>query len=174
MKKLAIVALLVLGLNTANAQGADGVVIDSAKQNVTVGKDKVSAKTKAIDLAKILGATPRVVQVAGRDRYYIFDELGLSFDVNAKGTVDGIIVTFNYDKDKSAATGTFTKALTIDKLAITASVSADDIKKGTKIKSLVCMGPSSCVSDPKSPGMVLMVGYTKDAKITEIVLGFHP
>lgn len=162
-------ALLSISLQ---AQTVDSLKINAKKQEIVLSNSSITAKTEIAALIKILGTPDRIEKAVGKDRYYIYDKLGISFDAGKNGLVEAIMVTYNPDSDKKAAKEKFAGKLLLDNLLISEKTSSDNIKQATSIKEIVCMGTSICMSDPKSPSMTLMIGYNDKASITQIVLGF--
>jgi hypothetical protein len=132
----------------------------------------IIASTPIAQLVQWMGTPSRIEQVGGKDRYYIYDALGLSFDAGKTGIVEAVLINFNFDGDKKAAKEKYLGALVVDNFSISEKTKTDEIKQSTRIKAIVCMGPTLCVSDPKSQTMVLMVGYSAASLITQIIFGF--
>lgn len=154
------------------AQSLDSIKINSRTQEFVYQHHAISAATNITQVQQWLGQPSRVEQVSGKDRYFIYDGLGISFDAGKSGQIEAVIINYNFDGDKKAAKEKYTGALVVDNFSISEKTKTDEIKQFTRIKAIVCMGPTLCVSDPKSQTMALVVGYTQASLITQIVFGF--
>lgn len=172
IKKVIFSILFISALNGAFAQKADSLKVASDKQVVTLGKHTILSQTKIEDLLKWMGTPSRIEKAGGMDRYYVYDNLGLSFDAGKKGVVEAVYVNYNWDKDKKAAQESFKGVLLMDNYLVNATTKADDIKSKTHVKDIVCLGPTMCISNPTPANMAITIGYNETAKITQIVFGF--
>jgi hypothetical protein len=155
-----------------HAQTIDTIKINTSKQEILIAKHIVTSATTIEEITKLLGPAERIEKVGGVDRHYIYDKLGLSFDGGKKGKVEAVMINYNHDGDKKAAKEKFTHTLMIDKLTATEKTTAENVKQNTNIKEISCVGAIMCVSDPKKPGIALLMGFNDKALITQMVFGF--
>jgi hypothetical protein len=173
MKKLFVLAYMALSLNCANAQKRIPVSIMSEAKKIMLGAFEVSATTKIEDVIKYLGKPDRIMKAAGTDRHYIYDSLGIAIDAGKEGKiVEAVSINFNWDNDKKMAMLPFKNTLTLDGYAITELSTTDMIRQNTMVKEIICPAPVICMSNPKAGGLALIIGYTKDNRMTQIAFGF--
>ncbi len=173
MKTLLSLVILITSLYTLEAQKVNSISVQSETQKVMVGSFEITAKTKLSDVLLYLGMPNRIEKIAGKERHYIYDSLGIAIDAGKEGKlVEAISINFNWDKDKKIANMSFNGQLKLDDFNITELTTTDQIKQNTKVKEIVCMGPSMCMSNPSNAGMAIMIGYNSSGKMTQIALGF--
>ncbi|MDI1234473.1 MAG: hypothetical protein PSX81_09335 [bacterium] len=169
MKKIIFSFLLLCSAAFLNAQ-TDSSSVNSKSSTIQIGAHTITAKTTVEQLIKALGTPSRIEKIAGKDRHYIYDALGLAFDCRS-GSVEAVTFTFHYDNDKKVAIDAVKNGLKIDNFTISDATTTDQIKANTNIKNIMCLGELMCMSDPSQPGAALVIGYSKDKKITQISIG---
>lgn len=167
LKTLLSVSAIFIGY-VINAQAIDTVKVNTNKQEIQIGKHVITSATKLEEITKILGPADRIEK--GVD--YIYDKLGISFGGNEKGSVGAVVISYNSDGDKKASKEKYTHVLMIDKLTATEKTNAEDIKQHTDIKEMTCMGKKICLSDPKNPGIAIVMGFNDNALVTQLVFTF--
>ena len=172
MKKAILSILYLCTISCALTQEVDTIKVNSEKQVVVIDEIILSSKTKIEEVTILLGTPTRIEKIADIDRYYIYDKLGLSFDVGKNSTLEAVIVNYNWDKDKKAANGTYNGVLLIDNFLINDKSKVDDIKIKTKLKDIICLGPKMCMTKPSQSSLALLLGYNDEANITQIGFGF--
>lgn len=169
MKKIILAFSLLFSVIFLNAQ-TDTSHVNATSSQIKIGAHTITANTSVADLIAAFGKPNRIEQVAGKDRHYIYDALGLAFDCRT-GTVEAVAFTFHADGDKKTANAAIKGALLIDNYTITDHTTADQIKANTSIKAIMCLGELMCMSDPKQGGVALIIGYNKDKLITQVGIG---
>lgn len=168
------ITLLFFGLcSSLIAQKVDTVKVLTDKQQIILGEKLIGSGTKVTDVVNVLGTPSRIEKIAGIDRHFIYDGLGLAFDGGKRGIVEAITFNFNWDQDKKVAQETYKGILLVDNFSINETTKTNDINTNTKIKDVVCIMPTMCMTKPAPGKMVLLLGYTKEAKITQITFGFN-
>lgn len=170
MKKAILSILYMCTISCALTQEVDTIKVNSEKQVVVIDETILSSKTKIEEVTKLLGT--RIEKIADIDRYYIYDKLGLSFDVGKNSTLEAVIVNYNWDKDKKAANETYNGVLLIDNFLINDKTKVDDIKIKTKLKDIICLGTKMCMTKPSQSSLALLLGYNDETNITQIGFGF--
>jgi hypothetical protein len=168
MRILLLSLLLPISISLSG-QDVSTVKVDIAEKKITLNDLVITDNSNIETVVKALGKANRVHAIAGKERFYCYDEKGLSFEVmpDGSGKVIAMTVTYVWDKDKKVATGQFTGKIVIDGLLLHLSTSVEDIKEKTAITEMTCMG-SICVSDLKAPVMGMMVYYTEEKKIAQV------
>ncbi len=169
MKKIILAFSLLLSVLFLNAQ-TDTSVVNVNSSQIKIGTHTITANTTVADLIAAFGTPSRIEKIAGTDRHYIYDGLGLAFDCRP-GTVEAVYFTFHTDGDKKTANAAIKGTLLIDTYTITDHTTVDQIKANTLIKAIMCFGELMCMSDPKQAGVALILGYTKDKLITQVGIG---
>jgi hypothetical protein len=172
MKKIILLSTLFLSTIVGFAQKSDTITFSSKPQGIQINKFKISTSTKISELISYLGKPSRIEKVAGVDRHYIYDEIGLAFDGGKSGNVETVTITFNPDGDRKTANGIYKGVAKLDGYLLNENTTSDDIKNSTKLKTITCMGESMCVSKPEKGIMAILIGYNDKKAITQILLGF--
>ncbi len=173
MTKLILSLLLVSTLTFTFAQSASTIKVTSNKKTITIDSLTIDDKTKIDDVKKLLGEPSRVVKVAGKDRYYVYDSLGLSFDARLNEIVEAVLINYNWDEDEKAAKGSFKGELQVDGYNINSKTKSEEIKANTKFKEIVCIGAMLCISNPKKNEMAIIIGFNATPEITQITFGWQ-
>jgi len=157
------------------AAKVDSIVVEVSKRTIKLGSYVISTNTTIDQVMKQLGKPNRIEKLAGTDRYFIYDSLGIAFDIgrNADKKIDAFFVTFNQDKDTKKAKQKFTGVLMLDNYKITASTTSTNITDNTQIKQLNCFS-TLCASMPDANSTTLTIGYSAEdrKKITQIGFGW--
>lgn len=173
MKKILLLLMVLATTTFSFAQNSRKITVTSDKKSITIDSLTINSKTKIDHIKNLLGEPTRVLKVAGKDRYYIYDSLGLSFDARLNDYVDAVLINFNWDGDEKAAKGSFKGELQVDGYNINSKTSSDDIKANTKFKEIVCIGAGLCISKPKKDEMAIIIGYNATPEITQISFGWQ-
>ena len=174
MKKLLFtLTFLTLGYTVLPAQKADRIIVNVLSQEVTIGTMKTTISTSIDDVIKYLGEPERKETIAGKERIFAYDKLGIAFDIGngTKKTVEGISVTYVADDDRKVAKGGFNGDLLIDNLKISATMKPKDIQAKTKFGNIECFS-AMCASNPKAKGLMLILSYTSPEQIEIGQIGF--
>lgn len=169
MKKVFTTFITFLSLSVAFAQTAAKITVNSTTKSIVIGKLNLSAKTTIDEVIKALGEPERKEIIAGKERIFAYDKLGLSFDIGNTGNklIEGVSITYNPDDDKKVAHGVFTGELTIDGLKVNKLTKSKELTAKTKLGDIRCFG-TMCATDPRSTaGLALLLSY-KDETESEI------
>ncbi len=101
------------------------------KKGAIIINNTTFTKTSTIaDYEKILGKPERIEKIAGQDRVFAYDKLGISFMINpvTKG-VENINITYIYDGDKKVAKESFKGKLSINSQEINTQTTHEEIGK---------------------------------------------
>jgi hypothetical protein len=153
----------------AGGQDVSTISVNVRDKKIAIGDFVIDANTTAEKLISELGKPERLHAVAGRERFYCYDNLGIAFEVTPDDNrkVLAMTVTYYPDGDKKVASGKYVGTVMIDDFKLKPETSVDDIKAETAIKEMVCMG-SMCISDLKQPLMGLMISYTDAKEVGQI------
>lgn len=170
--KNTILLLLLLFSTTSFAQNAESIKIDVLKEEIIIGKLKLTKDTDIDAVIKVLGKAERIKKTGEHDRVFAYDSKGIAFNVKAGGSkkLESVTLTYTYDGDENVAKEKYTGELFIDKVAITEKTTTTEINEKTNVK-LRCMG-TLCMVDPKGKGLLVLLGTTENNEILQIAFGF--
>jgi hypothetical protein len=173
MKKILLVACLLVSSLITKAASMDSVVVDSKNKKVQIGSFVLAKDSTPSSIINYFGKPSRIeTSASGVERTYAYDEMGLSFAIDPSGKViEAVIVNYNWDGDKKAAKSAFKGKLKMDTYAITELTSSSDININTKVNNIMCVGDFMCMTPPGKSDLVVLIGY-KDKKMTQIGFGF--
>lgn len=174
MKKLLTSFLTFFVLSTSLAQGADKIVVDSPQKTILIDKLSITSKTTIDEVIKALGEPERKETIAGKERIFAYDKLGLSFDIGNTGNkfVEAVAITYNPDNDKKVAHGVYKGALSIDGLIVSKITKSAELTSKTKLGEIRCFG-TMCAADPKSSaGLALLLSYIDESQKEIGQIGF--
>lgn len=123
-----------------NAQTSPSVNVDVVK-NVIIINNVTFTKTSSIaDYEKVLGKAERIEKIAGKDKIFAYDKLGISFSLKTNtDIVQEVYITYVYDGDKKVAKEEFKGQLSINGKEINNKTTADEISKESKIDLVMSM-----------------------------------
>ena len=173
MKKILLVAFLLVSSLIVKAAPMDSVIVDSKNKKVQIGGYVLAKDSTPASIIAFFGKPSRIeTSSSGVERTYAYDEIGLSFAIDPSGkTIEAIIVNYNWDGDKKAAKSAYKGKLKMDTYTITELTSSTDINNNTNIKNIVCIGEIMCMTPPGKSDLVVLIGY-QDKKMTQIGFGF--
>jgi len=154
------------------AQSNDSLKVNSITQEIKYKNQIISASISMADVIKRIGSPDRIAQIDHKDRYFIFDKIGMTFDVNQSGLIDALIINFNSFSGNNSPKKKFKGTLVIDSMVVVESSTVIEIKSRTKIKNMLCISKKQCLTDTKSPTIFLMVGYNQESLINKMMFGF--
>lgn len=131
MTKLLNVFLLVILCHFhVIAQVTPTINADFNKGLITINDVTFTKNSTVADYEKVLGKPERIEKIAGQDRVFAYDKLGIALMVNpsTKG-VEDINITYIYDGDKKVAKEAFKGKLSINGQEIKTQTTSEEIGK---------------------------------------------
>lgn len=165
---------IIVFATTLYAQKADTITVNTITKKITIGNHIILSTTTIEQVKKMLGLPDRVEKLAGRERVFAYDRLGISFEIGRDTvvrTLTSLSITYNFDGDKKVSKHPFIGTLYIDTYLVTKTTNASDITANTAVK-LNCLGNVMCVTDPNYKGMGVMLSFLKDVKEL-VAIGFR-
>jgi hypothetical protein len=142
---------------------------DFVKNVIQINGVSFTNTSTLADYEKVLGKAERVEKVAGKDKYYAYDALGLSLVLKANtNLVQEVYVTYVFDGDRKVAKGTYQGKLLVNSTNISTKTSHDEISKITKLDLKMVM---KGLYMGQGKGLALMV-YYPEATIAQLAFSF--
>jgi hypothetical protein len=165
MKILHIITILTTLACHTFAGNTDSLKVNISKKHITIGNAIVSAQTPISKVIALLGKPSRVLKVANVDRIYIYDSLGLTFDIDktTEKKVHQITVSFYPKGNNRIAQGTYQGVLILDAMKVTAQTNSTQIAKYTLIKDFNCFS-AMCSSAVSKTMMNVIMDFMDDKR----------
>ncbi len=169
MKTTILILITALFVNLASAQETKQFNVSITSKSIKINDYEITNKTSRAEIISLLGEPNRIKKnILDVEQNLIYDSLGLSIELDKEThLVAAISVNYNWDNDEKMAKLTFTGILKIDNLQINDATTTENIKKETTYKEIICLGEMLCMTQPGKE-VLLVVGYNKDKKITQI------
>ncbi|MDZ4759436.1 MAG: hypothetical protein SGJ10_15025 [Bacteroidota bacterium] len=174
MKHIYIILSSILFSFNLFAQQKDTITVNSSTKKITIGKHIILSTTTIEQVKKMLGKPDRIEKLVGKERVFVYDKLGFSFEIGRDTTVrtlTSFAITYNFDGDRKVSKNIYIGTLILDKYHITKKTTAQDINTNTSLK-LDCVANIMCVTDPNGKGMGVMLTFVKDTKEVSVI-GFR-
>lgn len=150
MKKLGLVICLLWCSAAAYAGINDSLKVNIRKNTVTIGSKVIQSQTPISKVIEALGKPSRILSVAKTERVFIYDSLGLTFEIgkNAEKKVERITVSFNPKGNNRIAQTAYKGVVMMDGLRVTPGTTSVQVAQKTPIKDFNCFSTicSSVVS----------------------------
>lgn len=149
MKKLGLVICL-LWCYAAYAGASDSLKVNIRKNTISIGSTLIQSQTPIGKVIEALGKPSRILSVAKTERVFIYDSLGLTFEIgkSAERKVERITVSFNPKGNNRIAQAAYKGVVMMDGLRVTPSTTSVQVTQKTPIKDFNCFSTicSSVVS----------------------------
>lgn len=171
MKLVTLVALSFFAFVNLEASSTDTIKIDAKNSSLQIGTLKIAKDSSISSVLAYLGKPSQTQKIAGKDRRFIFDDLGIALEADEAGIkIIGFTITFNWDDDKKVAKGKYTGVVLLDEYTFTENTTSNQVTENTSVKNLTCMGEAMCMTNPRLPGFTFLIGY-QNSKVTQLGLG---
>ncbi|MCU0422663.1 MAG: hypothetical protein MUC81_07600 [Bacteroidia bacterium] len=170
--KLLIATFAALTCMVCAAHASDTLKVNGAKKTISYGKLTITGSTTIKQIMDRIGKPSRIYKMAGVDRIYVYDSLGLSFDIGKNKTqmVEQVYITMQSLKDKRHANLNFKGVLMIDGILINAQSGDKIITSKTSFKELNCFS-SLCASNNGS-GFSASFNFTNETRNQLAIITF--
>ena len=110
-------------------------------KNVLVINNVTFDKNSTIeDYEKVLGKAERIEKIAGKDKIFAYDKLGIALNLKANtNIVQEIYITYIFDGDKKVAKETFQGTLSINGKAINTQTTSEQLGKQANTELITAM-----------------------------------
>jgi hypothetical protein len=140
-----------------SAQISPTVNVDVVKNVIIINNITFTKNSSIADYEKVLGKAERIEKVAGKDKIFAYDKLGISFSLKMNtDIVQDVYITYLYDGDKKVAKEEYKGKLSINDKEISNKTTADEISKLSKIDLVMSM---KGLYIGKGKSLLLMVYY---------------
>jgi hypothetical protein len=151
------------------------IKVNGFMQEISINDTKITRTTNIEKVVEVLGQPDRKVSKGKLRLYYIYDQLGLSFEVNNTElkTIAGMQINFLEEESEKAAKGAYQGMLVVDEFSVKGTTPTEEFKLRTSFKKMTCMA-NFCTTDPTEPGMACMLTIVKNnpTPLGQIVFAF--
>lgn len=172
MKKIKLSILIIFFATIGQAGTLDSLKADIKKNAIEVKGLSIQAQTPISKVIALLGKPSRVLLVAKKERIFIYDSIGLTFETgkDAAQKVERIVVSFNPKGNNRIAQASYKGVVMLGGLRIVPTTTSAQIAQKTPIKEFNCF--SNICSSVLSKSMLnLIMNFTDDGqkKMMDIV-----
>lgn len=141
MKKILLIAFSFITMSlSVFAQDTLKINSDFTSESLTINNTTFTKKSTLADYEKVLGKADRIEKVAGKDKFFVYDKLGISIILNTNtNIIDNVIIAYIFDDDRKVAKESFKGTLAINGTTITNQTMYEEIEKLSTIKLLKIM-----------------------------------
>ena len=177
MKTFSLLILCSLFSYFVQASNADTLKANVKKNSIEIKGTTLEVQTPINKVITLLGKPNRILAVAKKDRVFIYDSLGLTFEVgkDAAQKVERIIVSFNPKGNNRIAQSAFKGVVMINGLRMTANTTSALVAQKTPLKDFNCFS-TICSSVPVKASLNLIMDFTDETqkKLMDLIFIMKP